>query len=125
MFNAGSLLEHPWFASGSHKQQGYRVIPNVVEYLHACRVKHGIHIALYAQEDQLDAVACALLARLVDDHSDVFDLGWGWGALEPSLQIQPSWWCSKTGLGVQAYLGQGWSLAQARSQFPHFSFAEQ
>lgn len=77
LFNGASLLELQ--TSGT---QPYSVKRTVVQELGQYQQQWDLHMGLYVQENDCDATAASLLSRLVDEHSDIFDLGFAWGGLQ-------------------------------------------
>jgi len=72
---------------------------------------YQLNIGVYSQEFAIDEVAADLLCRFVNEHSDVFNLGFSWGGVNGVTVkgIQPGLFTSTDGLWNQRYVGKSWN----------------
>ncbi|PKL78974.1 MAG: hypothetical protein CVV27_02575 [Candidatus Melainabacteria bacterium HGW-Melainabacteria-1] len=103
LFNGGSLLE----LAAAGAPLPYQIRDAVIDDLLAYKQRWNLHLGLYVQENDCDAIAAGLLSELVDARADVFDLGFAWGGLqdEAAAEFAPERAGDLRGFGSQKLLG--------------------
>lgn len=73
--------------------------------------RFNLRIGLYVQEFAIDEAAIAVLSEYVNDHPDIFELGFAWGGINGiTIQgIKPGRFTATDGLWNQRYIGELWN----------------
>ena len=86
LFNGASLLTvDNWFSRNPRYGLAEKVVADLARYVR----DHELQVGLYVQEGDCDSAAAALLGQLVEDHEDVFPLGFAWGGLPDEVAFEP------------------------------------
>ncbi len=123
MFNGASLIDAempPPGARAFNIRASYRVKREVVDELAEYKLRHDLHIGVYVQEGDCDGAAAGLLATLVGEREDVFDLGFAWGGLRELVVDLGGAFADHRGYGSQRmleFVGQAhqWETRAARA----------
>lgn len=101
MFNGASLLD-------AHQEEGgpvvYRVKEAVIDELHEYVRRYDLHVGVYVQEGDCDAVAAALLSEVVMREPSAFALGFAWGGILDEAAFPGGGAEDRRGYGGQRYL---------------------
>jgi hypothetical protein len=100
MFNAGSILDSvDWDAERPDANDDE--IEEIIQGLGQFKNTYGFHLGLYVQEGSTDRRAARKIAAFSNQHSDIFDLGFGWGGISTEMGPVTS---GGTGMGSQAWI---------------------
>lgn len=109
LFNGGSLFTYTSWTLGDSKTKSYRLNYSLLTSLRAYKSQFKLHVGFYVQECDLDASACAMLIELANSDSELFDLGFAWGAVSlPPADICASFWSARVGSSSQWWMGRQW-----------------
>jgi hypothetical protein len=126
-FNSGSLL----WESGQRRslgnitnfdpedvKQSYRIRPlglrssnSVGSTIEMYKQHYNLSIGLYCQEFAVDEAAVNVVAKLVNENSDIYDLGFSWGGVNGITikGISPGRFTATDGFWNQRYIGEPWN----------------
>jgi hypothetical protein len=82
---------------------------NVVSTIQMYKDYFDLHIGMYCQEFAVDQAAVQLLAQLVNEHPDIYDLGLSWGGVNGILPFTAFVWDDlprRTAFGINGILGK-------------------
>jgi len=86
------------------------LVPRMLRTLHDYKRHYSFSMGVYVQEFSIDDAAARLLIEHVNEHSELYDLGFAWGGVNGmTVQgIQPGRFTSTDGYWNQRHLGRLW-----------------